>query len=308
MIAIIFPGQGSQKLGMQSELARDFKEIKLTYQEASRELGYDLWKLAQGGVKEKLDKTEVTQPLMLTAGVAAWRVWRNHTDRIPKYMAGHSLGEYTALVCSESLQFKEALRLVQKRAQLMQAAIPEDEGSMAAILGLDDDILVRLCTDESNDELVAPVNFNSPGQIVIAGNKNAVQRVIDRSKSVGAKRALLLDVSVPSHCLLMKPTSELLLRELQNISINKPTISVVNNAKVEQYQTPDQIKEGLQKQLYSPVRWSEIINYFISKGVTEIIECGPGRVLTGLSKRINKNILATSMDSSDIINQYIKAK
>ncbi len=291
-LAFVFPGQGSQSIGMLSDFAAAHPIVTETFDQASTALGYDLWKVVQAGPVEKLNQTEVTQPAMLAAGVATWRVWQSQNEVKPVVMAGHSLGEYTALVCAGVMAFEDAIKLVAERGRLMQSAVPEGEGAMAAILGLDDDVVIDTCDRASLGEVVSAVNFNSPGQIVIAGKKAAVERAVEIAKAEGAKRALLLPVSVPSHCSLMAPAAEQLKANMAEIKFNTPEIPVINNVDVKAEVDPDAIRNALARQLYSPVRWVEIIEAMSAQGVGHVVECGPGKVLAGLNKRIVKSMVA----------------
>lgn len=297
-IALVFPGQGSQSVGMLADLAEYYLQIKQTFDEASEALGRDLWALATNGPIEDLNKTQNTQPLVLTAGVAMWRVLQLKTAIQPAFMAGHSLGEYTALVCSGSLSFVDAVKLVEQRASFMQQAVPEGVGSMAAVLGLELDQLTDICDKAAQGEIVSPVNINAPGQIVIAGHMSAVNRAIEAAKEAGAKRALPLSVSVPSHCALMAPAAEKLAEELADIEILTPNATVLHNTDVQSHKTGSEIKGALAKQLYTPVRWTETVQSFATSGVTTVIECGPGKVLSGLNKRIDKSLSVLS--SADV--------
>lgn len=303
---MIFPGQGSQASGMQAALAEEYPEIRETYAEASEVLGFDLWELVQNGPPDGLNETIVTQPAMLTAGVAAWRVWRKAGGSLPQHMAGHSLGEYTALTCAGALPFMDTLRLVSRRAELMQSAVPAGEGAMAAILGLEDDVVVTVCRGAAEGQVVSAVNFNSPGQVVIAGHRAAVERAAEQAKAVGAKRALLLSVSVPSHCDLMRPAAEQLSAALAGTDFAKPTIPVINNVDVEAYEDAERIREGLAQQLYSPVRWTETIRYLVDRGTTTIVELGPGKVLTGLVRRIDPSVPAACIDSPAALQEALE--
>jgi len=296
-LAMVFPGQGSQSLGMQAELADAFAEVRETYAEASGQLGYDLWKRVQEGPQEDLDRTVVTQPAMLTAGVAAWRAWQAAGGARPSYMAGHSLGEYTALVCAGALEFGVAVGLVRRRAELMQDAVPAGRGAMAAILGLDDDAVRRACAAAAEGQVVSAVNFNSPGQVVIAGEADAVSRAAEAAKAAGAKRAMLLPVSVPSHCALMKPAADELAQTLAGLAIRAPETPVVSNVDVAVYRDAADIRRGLARQLYNPVRWAETVTWLAGQGVARQIEAGPGKVLTGLAKRIDRNLEALCLDT-----------
>lgn len=259
--AFVFPGQGSQSVGMLAELAVQYPVIEETFREASDVLGYDLWALAQQGPAEELNKTWQTQPALLTASVALWRVWQQAGGKAPALMAGHSLGEYSALVCAGVIAFADAVRLVELRGKFMQEAVPEGTGAMAAIIGLDDAAIAKACEESAQGQVVSPVNFNSPGQVVIAGNKEAVERAGAACKAAGAKRALPLPVSVPSHCALMKPAAEKLAVELQNIVFNAPAIPVVNNVDVKCETSPDAIRDALVRQLYSPVLWTQTVEF-----------------------------------------------
>ncbi|EOB1204969.1 [acyl-carrier-protein] S-malonyltransferase [Photobacterium damselae subsp. damselae] len=288
--AIVFPGQGSQAVGMLAELAEQFPIVQATFAEASEVLGYDLWALVQNGPAEDLNQTHRTQPALLTASVAIWRVWQEKGGEQPAVLAGHSLGEYSALVCAGVIDFKEAVKLVELRGQLMQEAVPAGVGAMSAIIGLDNDAIAKACADAAEDQVCSPVNFNSPGQVVIAGNKEAVDRANALCKEAGAKRALLLPVSVPSHCELMKPAADKLAVALENMTFNTPAIPVINNADVATETDPAAIKLALVKQLYGPVRWTESVERMAAEGIEELLEMGPGKVLTGLTKRINRSL------------------
>lgn len=290
--AAIFPGQGSQSIGMLVEFLGDYPEVKHAFTEASEVLHYNLWELTQTGPEERLNTTEHTQPALLAAGVALWRVWKAQQGPAPAYMAGHSLGEYTALVCAGALDFKTAVKLVEFRGQVMQQAVPPGTGAMAAILGLEDADVLQACTEASQDQVVEAVNFNSPGQVVIAGDKAAVERAMEISKTRGAKRVLLLPVSVPSHCALMKPAAERLAERLSATTLRSPEIPVIHNVDVASHAEPDAIRQVLKAQLYSPVRWVETVQSLTDQGVSRLVEFGPGRVLTGLTKRINKSVEA----------------
>ncbi len=306
-VAIVFPGQGSQSLGMQQALAERYPEVAATYAEASEVLGYDLWKLVQEGPQEELDKTVVTQPAMLAAGVATWRCWQAAGGPAPAWLAGHSLGEYSALVAAGSLAFPDAVRVVQKRAELMQAAVPAGEGAMAALLGLDDEAVIQVCDEAAGDQVVKAVNFNSPGQVVIAGNRAAVERAVERAKEAGAKRALMLRVSVPSHSPLMEPAADALAEHLLATSFGSLDIPVLNNVSVEPYGAAEQIRDGLHKQVFNPVRWTETVRHFIASGVTTVIECGPGKVLAGLVKRIDRSVTCVAIEDAESLQKALDA-
>lgn len=286
-LAFVFPGQGSQSVGMLRELAAEHGEVAETFAEASAVLGFDLWQLVSEGPADRLNLTENTQPAMLAAGVAAWRVWCKSSSVRPGWMAGHSLGEYTALVCAGSIGFKDAVDLVLARARLMQSAVPAGVGAMAAILGMEDPQVVALCNQLStSDDLVAPANFNSPGQIVVAGHAGAVDRLIEAAKAQGAKRAVLLPVSVPSHCPLMQEASERFREVLEKVPVETPQVPVVHNVDVVSHAAPEVIRAVLAKQLCGSVRWSDSIRFMFEQGAHRFVECGPGKVLTGLGKRI----------------------
>lgn len=294
--AMVFPGQGSQSVGMLADLAQQFPIVEQTFAEASAVLGYDLWALVQQGPAEELNKTWQTQPALLTASVAIWRVWQEKSGAMPVVMAGHSLGEYSALVCAGVMDFKDAVRLVELRGKLMQEAVPEGTGAMAAIIGLDNDSIAKACAESAEGQVVAPVNFNSPGQVVIAGNKDAVERAGAACKAAGAKRALPLPVSVPSHCALMKPAADKLAVALQEITFNAPRIPVINNVDVAAESDADAIRSALVRQLYSPVRWTETVESMSAQGVAHLLEMGPGKVLTGLTKRIVDSMTAAAVN------------
>lgn len=296
-LAMVFPGQGSQSVGMQAELAQEYDVVRSTYNEASEQLGYDLWDLVQTGPAEKLNETVVTQPAMLTAGVAAWRIWEQVDGLRPQLLAGHSLGEYTALVCAKSLAFADAVALVKRRAELMQAAVPAEDGAMAAILGLDDDAVVAACAAAAEGQVVSAVNFNAPGQVVIAGDRDAVERATVRAKEAGAKRAILLSVSVPSHCALLEEASEQLAETLKSVEFRAPELPVINNVDVKEFENADQIRDGLRRQLSAPVQWVGTINELIARGADQFIECGPGKVLAGLARRIDRSVSSACIDS-----------
>lgn len=288
--AIAFPGQGSQSVGMLAELAEAYPIIKETFAEASAVLGYDLFELVMQGPAEELNKTWKTQPALLTSSVALWRLWQAQGGATPAVMAGHSLGEYSALVCAGALTFADAVKLVELRGQAMQRAVPEGVGAMAAIIGLDNDSIAANCEKAAQGQVVSPVNFNSPGQVVIAGHKEAVERANILMKESGAKRALPLPVSVPSHCALMKPAAEELAIALDKLEVKAPAIPVINNADVATVTDPAAIKDALVRQLYSPVRWTETVERMASEEITFEIEMGPGKVLSGLVKRIDKRV------------------
>ncbi|MFP4601679.1 MAG: ACP S-malonyltransferase [Halochromatium sp.] len=305
--AFFFPGQGSQSLAMLAELAAVHPQVRATFDEASETLGRDLWRLAQEGPKAALDQTVNTQPVMLAAGVAVWRVWREQGGAMPSVMAGHSLGEYSALTCAGALTFEDALHLVAERARLMQAAVPDEQGAMAALLGLDDEVVIALCRDQALDQVLEPVNFNAPGQVVIAGEREAVERALDAAKAVGAKRALLLPVSVPSHCALMRDAAAQLAARLEQTELHRPSIPVLHNVNVATAESPEQIRAYLAQQLFSPVRWVETVQAVAERGVRLAIEAGPGKVLTGLNKRIDKRLTTLPVFEPDGLSHALEA-
>lgn len=304
-LAFVFPGQGSQSVGMLSALATEFSQVEETFSEASDVLGYDLWKIVSSGPDTALNQTEKTQPAMLAAGIAVWRVWHSLTNIQPTFLAGHSLGEYSALVAADVMSFADAVKLVELRAQSMQAAVPEGQGAMAAILGLDDDTVRQLCQQAADNAVVEAVNFNSPGQVVIAGNTDAVTKATELAKEQGAKRALILPVSVPSHCALMKPAAEKLSAALAEISLHQPSIPVIHNVNVETCTDEQGIRDLLAQQLHNPVRWVETVQYLKAQGVSTIVECGPGKVLAGLTKRIDKSITGLPMFDKASIDKAV---
>lgn len=301
-LGVVFPGQGSQSIGMLADIAREFSEVEATFREASSILGFDLWKLTQEGPLEELDKTMHTQPALLTASYAIWRILKIKKNIQPTLLAGHSLGEYTALVCAGSLKFSDAIKLVAARGQYMQEAVPRGEGALAAIVGLDDEAVKTVCVTAALQDVLAPANFNSPGQIVIAGHVAAVERAIMLAKEAGAKLAKLLPVSVPSHCVLMKPAAKKLAHLLETIDIQLPILPVVNNVDAVIYDNISQIKEGLTRQLFMPVRWVDVMQSFKNQQINPIIECGPGKVLSGLNKRIVTD--AQLINTSDLTNLH----
>ena len=306
-LAFVFPGQGSQSIGMLADLAKEHSVVQQTFDAASNVLGFDLWNIAQQGPEEKLNQTDITQPAMLSAGVAVWRVWQEKQGPQPVMMAGHSLGEYTALVCAGSLAFDEAVTLVAERGRFMQEAVPVGEGAMAAILGLDDDSVTQACEQAAQGDIVEAVNFNSPGQIVIAGNTRAVERAVEKAKLAGAKRAVMLPVSVPSHCQLMEPAAHYLAERLQKVELKTPAIQVINNVDVEVEADPDAIKDALVRQLCNPVQWVKTVQKMSADGIDTVVECGPGKVLVGLNKRIDKNMAPFAVYSNDTIEQALLA-
>ena len=306
-LSFVFPGQGSQSVGMLADLANEYPVVKQTFDAASTALGYDLWDVVQNGPEDKLNQTDITQPAMLTSGVAVWYAWLEKHGAQPVVMAGHSLGEYTALVCAGSLKLEDAVTLVADRGRLMQEAVPKGEGAMAAILGLDDEVVQQACEQAAAGDVVQAVNFNSPGQVVIAGNTAAVDRAVEFAKEVGAKRAVVLPVSVPSHCQLMEPAAHYLAERLQKVEFKEPNIKVINNVDVAVEAYPDAIKEALVRQLCNPVQWVKTINKMAADGVDTLVECGPGKVLVGLNKRIDKKMKTFAIYSSDTIEQALQA-
>lgn len=306
--AFVFPGQGSQSVGMLSGLAGAEPLVRETFAEASEVLGYDLWKLCQEGPEEQLGSTEYTQPAMLAAGVATWRVWRKHGGGLPVAMAGHSLGEYSALVCSGALEFREAVSIVQFRGQAMQAAVPAGQGAMAAILGLEDADVEAACREAAQGEVVQAANFNSPGQVVIAGTASAVARAIELAKSKGAKRAIPLPVSVPSHSALMQPAADKLATRLASVTFATPQVRDIYTVDVRKHGGTDEIRRALVEQLVKPVRWTQTVQAMLSQGVRTIVECGPGRVLTGLNRRIerNKDIAMLAIEDAESLAQALQ--
>jgi len=304
--AFVFPGQGSQSRGMMNGYA-DFAAVRDTFAEASEVLKQDLWQLVAEGSDADLNATVNTQPIMLTAGVAVYRAWQSQQGAMPAMMAGHSLGEYTALVAAGALSFADALPLVRYRAQCMQTAVPEGVGGIAAILGLDDEAVRAVCDEGAAGEVLEAVNYNSPGQVVIAGNRAAVERGMELAKAKGAKRAIMLPMSVPSHCSLLKGAAEQLRAYLQNVQVNTPAIPVLHNADVASYNDTASIKDALVRQLYSPVRWVETVQAFGKQGITHNVECAPGKVLAGLNKRIDTNQQASAINDGAALTAALAA-
>jgi [acyl-carrier-protein] S-malonyltransferase len=300
--ALFFPGQGSQSVGMLGELADEFGIIKETFAQASDALGYDVWELVQQDSNNQLNETQFTQPALLTASVALYRVAKDKGLGDDLVMAGHSLGEYSALVCAGAIDFKDAVKLVEARGKFMQEAVADGEGAMAAVIGLDDDVIKQICEEQAQGEVVTPVNYNSPGQVVIAGHASAVSRAGEALKEAGAKRVLPLPVSVPSHCALMKPAAEKLKQELESITVKSPVIDVINNVDVMVETDPAVIKDALVRQLYCPVRWTESVEKAADMSVEKAFEVGPGKVLTGLNKRITKSFNCSALNTADALN------
>lgn len=297
-VAFVFPGQGSQTVGMLADLPEQYPVVADTFAEASEVLGYDLWQLVQQGPAETLNETDKTQPALLTASVALYRVYLASGKALPQVMAGHSLGEYSALVCAGVIPFKDAVKLVELRGQLMQQAVPAGTGAMYAIIGLANESIASICANCAQGAVVCPVNFNSPGQVVIAGEKAAVERAAAACKEAGAKMAVALHVSVPSHCALMKPAAEELAKALANVTFSLPTVKVINNVDVACPHDASAIKDALVRQLYNPVRWTETVEKMAADGISEMVEMGPGKVLTGLTKRINKSLAAQAVNTA----------
>ncbi|MCA3018951.1 MAG: ACP S-malonyltransferase [Rhodocyclaceae bacterium] len=302
--AITFAGQGSQSIGMMTGLAT-LPVVKSTFDEASTLLGLDLWQLAEAGPVELQNQTVNTQPLMLVAGVATWRAWQSLGGPQPNRFAGHSLGEYTALVAAGAMAFADAVPMVRFRAEAMQAAVPEGKGGIAAVLGLDVDVVRQVCSDAAAGEVLEAVNLNSPGQIVIAGHRSAVERGMALAKERGAKRAIMLPMSAPSHCALMRPAAEQLRSRLQHVQIMTPSVPVIQNADVAAFLTAEEIKSALVEQLFRPVRWIETVQALARNGATTVIECVPGKVLTGLNKRIESNLNCLAISDEAGLNAAI---
>ncbi|MBZ9556558.1 MULTISPECIES: ACP S-malonyltransferase [Modicisalibacter] len=305
-LALVFPGQGSQHLGMLRELAERYSVVRTTFEEASDALGYDLWHVAQEGPEEALNATACTQPALLTSSVAVWRVWQELEGPRPLVMAGHSLGEYSAMVCAGALTFAEGVRLVRLRGEAMQAAVPVGQGAMAAVLGLDDEAVERACRDAAQGEVVAAVNYNAPGQVVIAGQSSAVERAVALCQEAGAKRALPLPVSVPSHCALMKPAAERLAEAMAEIDFKSPRYTVVQNVDARAHADVETLRTRLIEQLYQPVRWTDCVETMVDQGATLFIECGPGKVLTGLGKRIARGAKGLAVNDPDSLTAALE--
>ena len=304
--AIVFPGQGSQSVGMMTSLHEDYPVTKEYFDEASSILGYDLWEKVTTGPESELNQTAMTQPALLVAGYSTWKVWQTEVETKPSVLAGHSLGEYTALVCAGVIQFSDAVKLVAERGKCMQEAVPEGEGAMAALLGLEDEVISEICNEVSSDQIVSPANFNSPGQIVIAGNKQAVEKAIEQAKEAGAKRALLLPVSVPSHCALMTDAAEKFSAFMNETNFNDAVIPVIQNVDAQERTEAEKIKEIILQQLYLPVRWVDVVKNIIAKDIDTIIECGPGKVLSGLNKRIERSLNIHCLQDKTSINKAME--
>ncbi|WP_231757441.1 ACP S-malonyltransferase [Microbulbifer elongatus] len=306
-LAFVFPGQGSQQIGMLADAAQAFPEVVATFSEASSVLGYDLWDLCQNGTQEEINQTERTQPLLLTSSVALYRAWQAQGGAVPATMAGHSLGEWSALVCSGVLAFEDAVRLVRERGRLMQEAVPAGEGAMAAVIGLDDQAVEAACAESAQGAVVAAVNYNSPGQVVIAGSAAAVERAIEACKSAGAKRALPLPVSAPFHTELMRPAAEKLAPQIEATAFHAPEIPVIHNVHAKTESDPAAIKALMVEQIYSPVRWTECVQAMASSGTQQLVECGPGKVLAGLAKRIDRSPSAFNIEKPEQLSDAVKA-
>ena len=306
-LAFVFPGQGSQSVGMLTALAAQYPIVNKIYQDASRALGYDLWQLTQKGPEMELNTTMKTQPALLTASVATWKIWKERGGTDPAFMAGHSLGEYSALVCAGALDFHDAVSLVAERGRYMQEAVPEGTGAMAAILGLSDGEVIEICRQAAQGQIVTAANFNSPAQVVIAGHCEAVKRAIALAAAAGAKRSIVLPVSVPSHCALMQQAAQQFTACLQNITITPGAIPVIHNVDVSTKNDGRSIKQALIEQLYQPVRWVDTIHLLANRGITHIIECGPGKVLTGLIKRIDRHMETFSVSEPEALDKALAA-
>nr|WP_010130753.1 ACP S-malonyltransferase [Microbulbifer agarilyticus] len=307
VLAFVFPGQGSQQIGMLADAAQAFPEVSATFSEASSVLGYDLWDLCQNGAQEDINLTERTQPLLLTASVALYRAWLAQGGTTPAYMAGHSLGEWSALVCSGVLDFADGVRLVRERGRLMQEAVPAGEGAMAAVIGLDDAAVEAACAESAEGGVVAAVNYNSPGQVVIAGSAAAVGRAIDACKAAGAKRAMPLPVSAPFHTELMRPAAEKLAPQIEATAFNAPVTPIIHNVHAKTESDPAAIKALMVEQIYSPVRWTSCVQSMAGMGVQQLVECGPGKVLAGLAKRIDRSLVAHNIESSEQLSAAVAA-
>ena len=304
-LAIVFPGQGSQPIGMLDNLITIDKKAREIVNIASDVLGYDILKIISDGPKEKLDSTEVTQPAILLTSYVTWLLWKHESNAIPSVLAGHSLGEYTALLCADIISFEDAIMIVSERGKYMQQSVPDSTGAMAAILGLDDSLIEQLCSNAAEDEIVSAANYNSPGQVVVSGHKNAVNRLINLAKNAGARRAILLPVSVPSHCALMKDTANKFSKLLDKITFNNAQIPILQNVDAKLKTNAADIKTALIKQLYEPVRWVDTINEIHRIGVTKIIECGPNNVLSGLIKRIEKSFELFSISDKPSLDKTL---
>ena len=306
-LAFVFPGQGSQQIGMLADAAAEFPEVAATFAQASSVLGYDLWDLCQNGKQEDINLTERTQPLLLTSSVALYRVWQAKGGATPALMAGHSLGEWSALVCAGVIAFEDAVRLVRERGRLMQEAVPAGQGAMAAVIGLDDAEVEAACNAAAEGDVVAAVNYNSPGQVVIAGSSGAVERAIEACKAAGAKRALPLPVSAPFHTELMRPAADKLAPQINATEFRAPSIPVIHNVHAKPEADPAAIKALMVEQIYSPVRWTACVQAIAAAGATTLVECGPGKVLAGLAKRIDRNLAAHNIETPAQLTEAVQA-
>ena len=297
-LAFVFPGQGSQKIGMLAELAEQYPIIEKTFNEASEVLGYDMWQLIQQGAQEDINLTQRTQPILLTCSVAVWRLWNEKQGASPSQMAGHSLGEWSALVCSNVIDFADGLKIVEARGKFMQQAVPVGQGAMAAIIGLDDQAILEACTEANDLGVVDAVNFNAPGQVVIAGSNEAVERAMEICKDAGAKRALPLPVSAPFHTSLMKPAADNLADMVNAVTFRSPEVPIMHNVHAQNEQDPQAIKALMLEQIYSPVKWVDCVKQLKQSGVSTLVECGPGKVLSGLAKRIDRELTAVATESA----------
>ena len=307
-LAYVFPGQGSQAVGMLADLAAEHQTVEATFKEASEALGYDLWQLVQSGPEEQLNQTEFTQPALLAASIAVWRVATESGAARPDVVAGHSLGEYSALVAADALAFADAVRLVQQRGQFMQTAVPVGQGGMAAVLGLEDDVVRDICEKSTSGlELVQAANYNAPGQVVIAGSNAGLALAIEALKEAGAKRAMPLAVSAPFHSALMKPAAEKMAAVLAEVAIQTPTLHIIQNVDADYCSKPEQIRANLVAQMYSAVLWTDTVRKLATDGVSMVVECGPGKVLSGLNKRIDKSLNSLSINSSDSLTSTLEA-
>jgi [acyl-carrier-protein] S-malonyltransferase len=297
-LAFVFPGQGSQKIGMLAELAKQNPIIEKTFNEASEVLGYDMWQLIQQGAQEDINLTQRTQPILLTCSVAIWRLWNQKQGALPSQMAGHSLGEWSALVCANVIDFADGLKIVEARGKFMQQAVPVGQGAMAAIIGLDDQAILEACTEASALGVVDAVNFNAPGQVVIAGSNEAVERAMEICKDAGAKRALPLPVSAPFHTSLMKPAADNLADMVKAVTFRSPEVPIMHNVHAQNEQDPQAIKALMLEQIYSPVKWVDCVKQLKQSGVSTLVECGPGKVLSGLAKRIDRELTAVATESA----------
>ncbi|WP_376693375.1 ACP S-malonyltransferase [Wenzhouxiangella sp. EGI_FJ10409] len=303
--ALLFPGQGSQSVGMLAGLAEKHQQVRQTFEQAGEILGTDLWQLVREGPEAELNRTELTQPAVLAGAVAVWRVWQALDGPTPSRLAGHSLGEYSALVVAGALDFETAVALVAERGRQMQAAVPEGVGAMAAILGLEDEVVAAICREVAEDQVVGPANYNSPGQIVIAGHGAAVERALHKCSEAGARRAVKLPVSVPSHSPLMKPAAEAMREILADTEMGRPAVPVVHNCDVAQHDDADAIREALVRQLTHPVRWTETVRAIGEAGIMDFAECGPGRVLCGLGRRIERQARWVGLENPDSLEETI---